>query len=216
MKIKNKNCTKCGNIRPISEFHKCNFKKSGYQSHCVQCRNKTNRRVIKNKYEIHKDYVKIFISSISFGIQECVVDRKIFNKIKNINWCLNKRHNVLYARGTYNKKNVIMHRFIIDVPEGKQVDHKDFNGLNNRLNNLRICNNSQNNINRSICFKNKTACFKGVSFLRHLKSKPFSAQIMKDKKPIHIGYFKTEGEAARAYNQMAKSLFGEFAYLNKV
>ena len=38
----------------------------------------------------------------------------------------------------------------------------------------------------------------------------------KDKKRYHLGYFKTEEEAAKAYNEKAKELHQNFAILNIV
>ena len=32
----------------------------------------------------------------------------------------------------------------------------------------------------------------------------------------HLGWFKIEADAARAYNAKARELFGEFAYLNEI
>lgn len=40
------------------------------------------------------------------------------------------------------------------------------------------------------------------------------AKMQKDKKPLHLGYFKTEIEAAKVYDQKAKELFGDKAILN--
>lgn len=100
---------------------------------------------------------------------------------------------------------------------GLMRDHKDRNPLNNQRSNLRWATPQQNSFNTSPQ-PNKTSKFKGVhvTISRAHRPKPYRAMIQINRKKVHIGYFKTEIEAALAYNKKAKELFGEFAYLNQV
>ena len=59
--------------------------------------------------------------------------------------------------------------------------------------------------------KRTTSMYKGV-----WKETAWRAGIKHDAKTIHLGSFKTEEEAARAYNEKALELFGEFAKLNEI
>jgi len=123
----------------------------------------------------------------------------------------------LYHRGF--GKSVKIHRLVgyaflgLDIDNPKiQIDHKDDDKTNNKLDNLRIATNSEN------CAAAKTrrkgvSKFRGVSKSGKIKN-PWSAIACKDRKRYHLGNFKTEEEAARAYDKKAKELFGEFADLN--
>lgn len=88
-------------------------------------------------------------------------------------------------------------------------DHIDRNRLNNLDSNFRLASESQNSINRAKQSGIYTSKFKGVRLTR---SNTWEARI----KQFQIGTFSTEIEAALAYNQKAKELYGEFAYLNPV
>jgi len=102
-----------------------------------------------------------------------------------------------------------MHTIIMGKKEGLVIDHIDGDSLNNQKSNLRHCThieNGQNKRNKS----NSLSKYKGVGKQRNR----YSARIQKDKTPIYIGTFNTEEEAAIAYNEKAKELFGEFAQLN--
>jgi hypothetical protein len=85
-----------------------------------------------------------------------------------------------------------------------QIDHIDGNKLDNRFENLRECNNAQNQANRRPD-KNKT--FKGVSprpkgkFLARLGQKC-------------LGTYTTPEDAARAYDKALVAKFGVFARTN--
>lgn len=101
-----------------------------------------------------------------------------------------------------------LHRFLLDAPEGMQVDHINGNPLDNRRRNLRVCTQSQNGANRP---RMRRDGYRGV---RLLKGKYWSARITYQNKGIHIGCFPTAEDAARAYDAKALELFGEFARLN--
>jgi len=113
------------------------------------------------------------------------------------------------------KKNVLMHRFILNIANGDKlcVDHIDGNVLNNQKLNLRICNRSQNLANQKKQ-KSNTSGYKGVSYING--NKKFKAAISFKNKDIFIGYFNNPLDAAVAYNNAAIKYFGEFSKLNTI
>lgn len=117
------------------------------------------------------------------------------------------------ADGSKLKTTQLMHKLLIDVPNGMYVDHINQNKLDNRKSNLRVCTFSENQRNRGKQLNNKTG-YKGVSY--KTKNKKFVAQIKVEKKQIHIGLFNCPVEAAKAYNQAAIKLHGKFAQLNQI
>ena len=117
------------------------------------------------------------------------------------------------AQGRHRRKtSVKVHRLIMKPDDGLVVDHIDGNGLNNLRENLRVCTNAENSRNARQ-YKKTASKFKGVS-RADSKSKPWKARLKYNYKEVHIGIFKTQEEAARAYDEKAKELFGEFAHLN--
>lgn len=102
---------------------------------------------------------------------------------------------------------VLMHREILGFPDA-QIDHIDFDGLNNQRANLRTATQSQNCIRKPKI--RGLSRFKGVS---RAKSK-WLAEIFCRGMRHRIGLFVTQEAAALAYNSKAKELFGEFAFLN--
>lgn len=94
----------------------------------------------------------------------------------------------------------------------KEVDHKDRNGLNNAISNLRLSNRSQNAINTQVT-KPCEHGYRGVHF--HDKGKPrikrYQARIGVYGRDISLGYFATAEEASLAYVEAAEKYYGEFA-----
>lgn len=126
-------------------------------------------------------------------------------------------HSVYAARMDYSlikPRMILMHRQILNLTNPKIfADHIDPDGLNNQRENLRECNNSQNSMN-SRKTKNAKCRYIGVHINRSGNRNYIRGQIMFNRKHINLGNFKTEEDAAIAYNIKAKELFGEFANLN--
>ena len=143
------------------------------------------------------------------------VDDEDFDRLNAYKWYANKEGNTYYAvrhSKRQNRKMIRMHREILGFKagDGKQIDHINSNGLDNRRANLRICTRSQNKQNQhSVC---GTSRYKGVCW--HKQTKKWQADICLERRQIHLGLFDNEIEAAKAYDAKAKELFGEFAKYN--
>jgi hypothetical protein len=106
-----------------------------------------------------------------------------------------------------------MHREILRPPGHLVVDHINHNGLDNRKANLRHATRAQNNFNRLIIIREDSSSkYKGVSWRK--RKKKWRARICINGERKHIGYFKDEIHAAKAYDKAAKKYHGEFASLN--
>lgn len=146
-----------------------------------------------------------------------IVDDEDYEWLNQWKWCYHKSYNGGYAERTDYKngvqKTIKMHREIMNATKGQQIDHKNLNRLDNTKENLRICNIQENSFNRKS--KGVTSKYKGVSYSTNGNCK-WRARIYCGDKRIHIGYYDNEIDAAKAYNEEAIKLFGEFAWLNEI
>lgn len=183
--IANGGCSKCGSIKRV-----------------------LNKKINTNKrrnwsFKQPDDYKLIPLTRGEFA----KVDNDIFDKVKDINWIYDLR-----GYSCNRKSNILMHRFIVNCPDGMHVDHINHDTLDNRKANLRICTPSQNAMNARSNSPNKTSIYKGVSWSK--KYDKWICQIVRDKKLQHRSKHEDEVDAAKTYDKKAKELFGEFAYLN--
>ena len=133
--------------------------------------------------------------------QYAIIDDQDYELVSSKKWFFQKvPQNSGYARAT---GGIFMHRFIMKTPAGMETDHINGNRLDNRRSNLRICTKQQNCWNRKVGIGR----YRGVY---HHKNR-WVAQITKDGVRRIIGRFQTESEAKKAYDLMAKELYGEFA-----
>ena len=143
----------------------------------------------------------------------CIVDDENYEYLNQWNWFYTNEYAARKPskEESLNRKNWLMHRLIMNCPEDMQIDHINSNMLDNRKENLRICTPNQNRRNRSKN-KNSASQYKGVG-----KSyNKWCARIKVNKKLLHLGNFKEEIEAAKAYNESAIKYFGKFGKLNDV
>lgn len=104
-----------------------------------------------------------------------------------------------------------MHRLILDAPRGVSVDHINGNGLDNRRCNLRFATVNQNQFNR----RPNSGCssqYKGVYWDK--SKNRWRAYIKKNHKRFYLGVYTDELQAARAYDEAARELFGKYARPN--
>lgn len=138
-----------------------------------------------------------------------IIDAEDASVCKVRSWHITPRGRVRAAfRMNGKRRQVFLHRFLLNFPDG-QIDHINGNPLDNRRSNLRVCNNSQNQANRPL---RKGRDYKGTQ----KKGNRWKARITIRNKDFHLGSFRTEKEAAAAYNEAAKKAWGEFARLNEV
>lgn len=151
------------------------------------------------------------------------MDDEDYDKFSVFKWHANTKGGRPYAVRTQRvgprkedkKKIIYLHREIAEASFGQYVDHINNNSLDNRKCNLRICTNAENARNHSGQPKQrKYSKFKGVK--KNKNCSTYSARITVDYKEIYLGSFKTEKEAALAYNESAIKHFGIFAVLNEV
>ncbi len=152
-----------------------------------------------------------------------VVDDEDYERTNKHNWYANKNFNTFYAvRDSWIKqgssgfhRKVFMHRLILGLKygDGKQTDHINNNGLDNRKANLRTCTTAQNQHNRQQ-HKTGRSQYKGVSWDKVRRK--WQVNIKIGNKRVELGGFNNEIDAAQTYNQKAKELFGKFARPNVI
>lgn len=146
--------------------------------------------------------------------QFAIIDDEDYDTLCKFKWRVKEESNTMYAIRDNRKTTVRMHRQILNIIDSNyNVDHINGNGLDNRKCNLRVCTQAQNVCNTKPR-QGTSSKFKGVSW--NPQKNKFHAYVNFNKKRFFLGYYNSETEAAKAYNQKASELFGEFARLNKV
>lgn len=140
-----------------------------------------------------------------------IIDTDDVDLVRGIRWTAVKSDHRVYAYSNTSAYKGMLHRLIVNAPKGVDVDHWDGEGLNDRRSNLRIATRSENMVNVPLRSSN-TSGYVGVSW--HRGAAKWRSAIKKNGRQIHLGFFASAEEAARAYDVKARELFREFAQLN--
>ena len=172
-----------------------------------------------NKYRDCGDYL---IGIDSKG-EEFKIDKDDYNECKLHCWtsgntnreCVQGHYfsSRMSRKSPEGHKMKMLHNFIWELHNGKipkeyRVDHINQNPQDNRLNNLRLANKSENSINNPI-HSNNTSGIIGVSWDKAKSS--WRVYITYQKKRIELGHTKDKEEAIKKRLQAEKKYFKEFA-----
>lgn len=171
---------------------------------------------MKNNYEIIGDSVKVFSNGknkhLSFFID--ITDLEV---ISPYSWRIILYHTSykrvetsVYENGKY--RHFLLARHLMNYPNGKFVDHKDCDPLNNRRINIRLASEKENSRNVPKTILKRSSIYKGVSW--HKRKNKWIATCAVDSRNKFLGYFNNEIDASRAYDLKAKELHGKFAKTN--
>lgn len=134
-----------------------------------------------------------------------LVDDEDYEFLARFKWRVIITRNKEYAIHSRNSR--MMHRFLLSVLCGLDVDHINGNGLDNQRHNLRACTHARNRQNQNKYSNNKSG-YKGVSFRSECgKWRAAIACFGKDK---YLGMFDSPEAAHAAYVTAAKALHAEF------
>ena len=120
-----------------------------------------------------------------------------YNKLKRNIGTINGGYFLVTLEG----KRILWHRLVYEffndkIPEGMDVDHKDNNPTNNKIDNLQLLSHKDNSRFRKKSKANKSG-YPGVCW--HKRDKKWQACITVNKKLLHLGYFDDPAQAHDAY-----------------
>jgi hypothetical protein len=149
-----------------------------------------------------------------------IIDDEDFERVSQFKWsvtCHKERtppdyyaRRAVWQPETRKSITVLLHRFILNAPPDKHVDHINGDGLDNRRANLRLVTPAQNQQN--LKRRRGASGFRGVQYDE--RKRRHYARIKVNNQKIWLGFFDNAEEAARAYDAAAVKHHGEYAQLN--
>ena len=129
-------------------------------------------------------------------------------RVKDLKW-----HAICAKSGVWHATTtLVLHRIIMDAPQGKVVDHINRDGLYNLRENLKITTTMGTAANRA---QAKSSQYMGVTKVKRKKGHMWRAYYTAPGgKYVCVGHFKDEDTAAHMRDEAVKDALGEQAELN--
>lgn len=159
-----------------------------------------------NEIVILNDYAEIYLyNNKGEHIKSAIIDIEDVELCKQYKWCLTKDGYVLsYKNDTF----LYLHRLLLGAKDNEYIDHINFNTLDNRKQNLRICTNAQNLQHRSKLTSLNTSGYHGIYFDKSRNK--WKVEIQCNKKRITVGRFENIEEAISARKKYEEEIFGVY------
>lgn len=168
---------------------------------------------------------EILLSASGRADAHAIVDDDDYEFLAKNKWyvkraCNGKKYACRDAKIDGMRVHLLMHREIVArhreeaglvEMEKLVVDHINGDGLDNRKANLRVCTRRENMWNSRPHTDSKVG-YRGVHYVA--ANKKYRAMIYINGKNVHLGYFDTPEEAAKAYDEKAAEVRRGFAYRN--
>lgn len=142
------------------------------------------------RIQIGRDYAVMQYMSKAGVITETLISLEDVNEVAKYRW----NPNTTNQGKTYmkNKKLGYLHRFLMNSPEGRVVDHISGDSLDNRRSNLRVVTGSENRMNR---VDSTVADIAGITMLRNGS---FQVRLRKGQVSLYCSTFRSRKEAVKA------------------
>lgn len=170
---------------------------------------------MKNKYEVNGDETVIYMLNRKGESFKTLIDTEDLSKVIGLktSWIAHEDHGkrTFYAETvkTKNKKreHIGLHRLVMNCPSGLVVDHINHNTLDNRKSNLRIVNQSGNQLNRKGANKQSSSGIRGVSW--HKNSGKWQACLRINGERVYLGLYKDKKEAEKTIEDKLEKVVTE-------
>jgi HNH endonuclease len=133
-----------------------------------------------------------------YGGRCALIDEEDIALTSQYKWLFDGRYVTAIAKNADGKPSTIyLHRIIMSAPKGIEVDHINFDKLDNQRSNLRFATRSQNEQNKPVVNPRSQTGIRGVTFDKRYRS-PYRAYVHLNKKYIRLGNYDTLAEAEQA------------------
>lgn len=141
------------------------------------------------------------------------VDFEDIEMVSQHRWYITSHGRVrAHLKGAKPYKKLELSRYLLSAPSGVTVDMIDGDPLNNCRDNLRICTQAENCRNKR--GRVSDSGYIGVNRDRRSSEEKYHAAVKVGRKKHYVGTFRNAEDAAKARDEAAKRLHGEFAVLN--
>lgn len=179
-----------------------------------------NEKIIENNKKTKKKYNKYDLSG-DYGIgytydnHKFYFDLEDYDKIKMYSWSVDKQGYVVSNSDfkTNNHTTIKFHRLIMNCDSDMVVDHKNHINSDNRKENLRICTNQENCMNKKI-LSNNTSGITGVYY--NSKLNKWIARIGYKNKTYYLGCYKNKEDAIKARKDAEEKYYKKYSYNNSM